>query len=77
MVDATPQRVSYYSPDAGEMVDSDGEYIKVSEITAEVHEDFGYGYPHGKIVRLSLYLDAETGLVVWDIEAYERGLRRG
>lgn len=72
MVDARPERVEYYSPEAGMMVESEREYIKVSEITGEVTEDYGYGYPHGQIVRLSLYLDAETGLVVWDVEAYER-----
>jgi len=34
----------------------------------------GYGYPEDVSVDLDLYLDEQTGLVVWDVQRYEEWL---
>lgn len=34
----------------------------------------GYGYPEDVSVDVNLYLDEQTGLVVWDVRRYEEWL---
>lgn len=68
-----PRHISYWDAETLETQTSKRKYIEVREIrgTAENHD---YGYRRDNLVDLTLYLDVESGTVVWDIEIYERNL---
>lgn len=76
-MDAYPSKVEIWGMgESGyESRKSEREYITVSKIRGVTSHEPGYGYPREETVDLTLYLDPETGLVVYDIGAYERGTR--
>lgn len=48
-------------------------YTPIEARVTQIQER-GYGYPENVSVDLDLYLDEETGLVVWDVQRYEEWL---
>lgn len=52
-------------------VDSQREYVEAVG-GLEFNEEVGSYYTHNERRSVSLYLDPNTGLVVFDIEAYEK-----
>lgn len=69
------REVEYYDPDLGNRVTSSRSYVVVSEIRG-VQERSGYYYEDPTPVDTTLFLDPDTGLVVFDVGAYEKWLEK-
>ena len=68
MIDGTPKKVEYWDAQTVAFVESEREYVEATEaLTYE--EDY---YRHTKKRKANLYLDPATGLVVFDVQAYEK-----
>lgn len=73
MIDGTPDNVRYLDRDTYEWVDSNRKYIEAVD-GLEFNEEVGDYYRHTERRHVSLYLDHITGLVVFDVEQYEKWL---
>lgn len=71
MIEGTPKTIQHLDPDTYEWVDSNREYVEAVE-GLEYNEEVGDYYTHTERRRVSLYLDPLTGLVVFDVVAYEK-----
>lgn len=72
MIDATATPVKLLNWDTYEYNESEREYLEVSQVRGTISKDRGYGYPTNETIDVTLYLDPETGLVVYDVAAYEK-----
>lgn len=73
----TPRKIEYYGgPDTNwQDVTSEREYIPVTSIRGATIDPYEpYSYRQEKMTDITLYLDPITGIVVWDIAAYEKNL---
>lgn len=64
------QKVKYYSNEDHETHVSTREYFQIDSIVGT--EETGDYYRHNERTELTIFLDPQTGLVVFDVEAYER-----
>lgn len=71
MIDGTPEKVQTWDADTMNWTDSKRSYIEAVG-GLEYNEEVGDYYRHTERRSVSLYLDPLTGLVVFDVEAYEK-----
>lgn len=73
----TPRKVEYYSASTDwELQYSEREYIPIDNIHGSVASPpEAYVATEVKFVNVTLYLDVLTGMVVWDVETYEKNMR--
>ena len=72
MIDATPKTVYTLDSDTYEDNPSRRKYVETEGIF--YYQEIGSYYTHTERHHTSLYLDPATGLVVFDVSAYEKWL---
>ena len=72
MLDAIPSKVEHLDDDYT-WVESEREYVEAVD-GLEFNYEYGDYYRHVERKRVNLYLDPATGLVVFDVQAYEKWL---
>lgn len=67
-----PHKIEFYSYEANDIIESEREYYEYAVAAAEQPDD---QWDHARAVVLALHVDALTGIMVSDVEKYERSLR--